>query len=68
MITCSWDQSIKAYDESPESLSLSSRKGVIKSIECSHSTEVNIMDYSQNTGLVITGSRDGSLRIWYTFD
>lgn len=65
VITCSWDQSIKVYDEGEEAMNFGSRKGLIKSIECAHSTEINVMDYSENTGLIITGACDGSLRIWY---
>ncbi len=63
IITCAWDRTIKIHtDEGREGVS--GKDNVLRGKKNCQRKDIICGDYSHNLGLIATGSRDHSTRIW----
>jgi len=64
IITVSWDKVIRTHSESNLLNKDDMRKGVLKNLSNAHDNEITCADFSQTSGLLVTGSKDSEVRIW----
>jgi WD40 repeat protein len=63
IITCGWDRVIKVHADDTTEMK-DPKENVLRGKKFSHKKDIISGDYSHNLGLIATGSRDNSIRIW----
>ncbi len=63
IITCGWDRMIKIHNDQVIELR-NPKENVMRGKKNCHKKDIISGDYSHNLGLIATGSRDSSVRVW----
>ena len=63
IITCGWDRMIKIHSDEKVELK-DPKENVLRGKKNCHKKDIICGDYSHNLGLLATGSRDNTVRVW----
>lgn len=63
IVTCAWDRVIKIHMDDKQDLK-SPKENVLRGKKNCHRKDIICGDYSHNLGLIATGSRDHTVKIW----